>query len=105
MPSHQLTPLGGNLFSASFQGAPGGPAWLAYNGTPDIPAVPIDTWGKLWPELTNVQALFLGNVPANGNLTVTLQTPSTPGLILHTQGLVTWNGLLRFTNGRALKVP
>ncbi len=105
VPSHQLMPLGGNLFSASLQGVPGAPAWLAYNGTPEIPAVPIDTWGKLWPELTNVQALFLGYVPANGNLTVTLQAPNTPGLIVHTQGLVTWSGLLRFTNGRALKVP
>ncbi len=105
VPTHQLTPLGGNLFSASFQGQPGGPAWLAYNTAPGLPTVPIDTWGQLWPQLAGVQALYLGPVPASGNLTVQLQTPSTPGLLIHTQGLVTWNGLLRFTNGRALKVP
>ena len=102
VPLHSVTSTGPTSFQGVFQGDPGTPVWLGYAGFPGLPIQTLAGLGPVWPNLANLQLLYLGNLPGSGigawNFTV---TGLLPGQTLHTQGYLLWSGQWRLTSGAA----
>jgi hypothetical protein len=106
VPAHTSTDVGFNLLTATFQGDVGSPVWLGYSSGVSLPLASFGAAGPLWVDLATIQTLVLGTVPASGTLSVNLSAAGAPpGLVLHTQGYVLWQGQPRLTNGAAWVAP